>query len=338
MSQAGVPLAPEPIDYPESDGQPMSDNTRQFRWITVLAGNIAALFRDRQDVFVCGNQNWYPVQGEPEICAAPDAYAVFGRPKGDRPSYKQWEEGNVPMTVVFEVRSPKNSDAEMAAKFDFYDEHGVEEYYMYDPDTNRLQAYRRGAATLVGVAAVNGYTSPRLGIQFDLSGPELVVRFPDGSPFLTFEELKAERDQEKQRADQEKRRADQEKRRADQERQHAEQEQLRADHAARLAEEETRRANQAEHAAEQARLRTEQEKQVAEQERQRAEQERQRAEQERQRAELERQRAEQERQRADLAERQLARQSELTRKALQQQATPEELQELQRLMGNAERL
>src|SRR5262245_43153443 len=96
------------IHYPESDGKPMADNSRQFQWMTVLAGNLAVLFRDRADVFVCGNQNWYPVELEPEIVSAPDVYVVFGRPKGHRRSWKQWEEENVPMTVVFEVLSPNN--------------------------------------------------------------------------------------------------------------------------------------------------------------------------------------------------------------------------------------
>src|SRR4051794_29654384 len=36
-----LPL-PVEIVYPESDGLPMSDNTRQFRWIVVLFGNLAA--------------------------------------------------------------------------------------------------------------------------------------------------------------------------------------------------------------------------------------------------------------------------------------------------------
>src|SRR5262245_44172311 len=104
MSQAMTALS-STIIYPESDGLPMSDNTKQFRWIVVLYGNLAALFRARADVFVSGNQNWYPVEGHPEVCIAPDVYAVFGRPKGDRPSYKQWEEGGVPLTVVFEILS-----------------------------------------------------------------------------------------------------------------------------------------------------------------------------------------------------------------------------------------
>ena len=97
----------KPIFYPESDGLPMSDNTRQFRWIVVLADNLQALFCERDDVFVSGNQFWYPVVGEPEIKKTPDVYVVFGRPKGDRSSYKQWEEDGIPMTVVFEILSPK---------------------------------------------------------------------------------------------------------------------------------------------------------------------------------------------------------------------------------------
>jgi Uma2 family endonuclease len=219
MSTALLPPLPSPIDYPESDGEPMADNTKQLRWMIVLVGNLAALFRDVQDVFVGGNQFWYPVEGEAETRQAPDIYVVFGRPKGDRGSYKQWEEGNVPMTVVFEILSPSNTAAEMPDKFDFYEEHGVEEYYIYNPDTNRLHIYVRRGEVLARVRQVRDFVSPRLGIRFDLSGPELVVRGPDGRPFLTFEELTAARDQAEQRADEEQRQRLEAQQRADQERQ-----------------------------------------------------------------------------------------------------------------------
>jgi len=196
--------------YPETDGQPMAENTRQFRWILTLA----ALFRDRADVFVSGNQFWYPVEDEPEVRVAPDVYVVFGRPKGDRGSYKQWEEGNVPLTVVFEVLSPGNTHSEMTDKQAFYEDHGVEEYYVYDPDSNRLFGYARHGEVLLRVRRINGYVSPRLGIRFDLSGPELVVRYPDGRPFLPFEELDAERERSEQRARQAEQRAEQAEQRA----------------------------------------------------------------------------------------------------------------------------
>jgi Uma2 family endonuclease len=200
MLMSAAPAPDDEIDYPETDGLPLSDNTRQFRWIMTLTGNLAALFRDRDDVFVSGNQFWYPVQGEPGITASPDVYVVFGRPKGDRPSYKQWEEGNIPMTVVFEVLSPKNSVMEMADKQAFYEDYGVEEYYVYDPDSNRLQGFLRQGGMLARIRQVKGFVSPRLGIQFDLAGPEMVVRYPDGRPFLTFEELAAQRQQAEKRA------------------------------------------------------------------------------------------------------------------------------------------
>jgi Uma2 family endonuclease len=188
------------IHYPESDGLPMSDNTRQFNWIIVLATNLRALFVEQVDVFVSGNQFWYPVEGEPKIHNSPDVYVVFGRPKGHRPSYKQWEDGGIPLTVVFEILSPRTDPLEMADKLAFYDDYRVEEYYVYDPDSNRLHGYLHQGDVLKRQRPMNGYVSPRLGIRFDLSGPELVVRDPDGRPFLTCEELAAERDQAEQRA------------------------------------------------------------------------------------------------------------------------------------------
>jgi hypothetical protein len=87
------------------------------------------------------------------------------------------------------------------------DEYGVEEYYLYDPDTNLLQIFVRRGEVLALVRQVRDYVSARLGIRFDLSGPEMVVRRADGRPFLSFEELEAAREQERQRADQAEQRA-----------------------------------------------------------------------------------------------------------------------------------
>jgi Uma2 family endonuclease len=194
-------LRPQPlVIYPESDGKPMADNTRQLQWIMMLYGNLCALFHEAANVFVGSNQFWYPVEGEPDLRRAPDVYVVFGRPKGHRPSYKQWEEDGIPMTVVFEILSPGNDMMEMIDTRDFYDQYGVEEYYLYDPDRNRLIVYVRRQETLVRCWQADGYVSPRLGIRFDLSGPEMVVYYPSGRRFLTFEELNVAREQAEQRA------------------------------------------------------------------------------------------------------------------------------------------
>jgi Uma2 family endonuclease len=197
------------IDYPESDGKPIADTSRQFDWIVKLANNLQALFHNQPDVFVCGDQFWYPVEGQPAIRNSPDVYVIFGRPKGDRSSYKQWEEDNLPMTVVFEILSPNMSGAELADKFSFYEKYGVEEYYIYDPETNLLDGYIRRGEILLQVPTMNHFVSHRLGIRFDLSGPELVVRYPDGRPFLTFVEAMREYTQAKQRVTQAEQRATQ---------------------------------------------------------------------------------------------------------------------------------
>jgi Uma2 family endonuclease len=210
---AGSPSAS--IIYPDSDGKPMADNTKQARWIVVFFGNLSALLHARLDVFVAMDLLWYPVEGEPLIRNAPDILVVFGRPKGDRGSYKQWEEDGVPLTVVFEILSPGNTVIEMDDKQAFYEEYGVDEYYLYDPDSNRLKVFLRRGDVLRRVRPVDGFVSPRLGIRFDLSGPEMVVRGPDGQPFRTFEEVVAARNDAEQRADDAERRAEQAERLAE---------------------------------------------------------------------------------------------------------------------------
>jgi Uma2 family endonuclease len=186
---------PESLLYPDSDGKPMADNTLQFEWIVRIQGNIDDLFGDEPNVLVVGDLLWYAVRGEPKECLAPDTMVVFGRPKGYRGSYRQWREDDIAPQVVFEVLSPNNTVKEMKRKLAFYDRHGVEEYYLYDPDNPKLSGWRRRGSTLKVIPAIDGWISPRLKIRFDLSGPDLVIYRPNGEPFLSFLEL-AERAKE----------------------------------------------------------------------------------------------------------------------------------------------
>ncbi len=178
------------IIYPDSDGQPMAENTKQFRWIVTIKENLDLLFADRPDVFVAGDLLWYPVEGSNTIRQAPDALVVFGRPKGDRGSYRQWDEDNIPPQVVFEILSPGNRLAEMIRKFKFYERYGVQEYYIYDPDDRELTGWTRRDEELSAIDEMNGWTSPLLHIRFVLSDDaELEIYRPDGRKFLTTLEL-----------------------------------------------------------------------------------------------------------------------------------------------------
>jgi len=188
------------IIYPESDGLPMADNTRQFDWIMTIKGNLDILYEADPNVFVAGDLLWYPVEGHPEIRQAPDAMVVFGRPKGHRGSYLQFREDNVTPQVVFEILSPGNTPAEMTRKRAFYDRHGVEEYYIYDPGAETLEGWRRSAEHLTPISEMQGWISPRLGIRFVPGAAGLQIYQPDGTRFLTFVELDDRRQQEQLRA------------------------------------------------------------------------------------------------------------------------------------------
>ncbi len=104
--------------YPESDGKPMAENTLQFQWIVTIKEGLARAFAARPDIFVAGDLLWYPVEGRPDICAAPDAMVAIGRPQGYRGCYKQWEEEGIGPQVVFEVLSPNNRFGEMFRKLE----------------------------------------------------------------------------------------------------------------------------------------------------------------------------------------------------------------------------
>ncbi len=216
------------IEYPDSDGKPMAENTLQFRWIVTVQGNVAGMYRDRDDVFVAGDLLWYPVRGRPKIRQAPDTLVVFGRPPGDRGSYRQWVEGGIAPQVVFEILSPGNTKREMKGKREFYDRYGVSEYYIYDPDDITLEGWIRRGTEFEEIAQTDGWVSPLLQIRFDMSGVELVIWRPDGQRFLTFAELMESREESQRLMDVERQRADNERKRAEKEREKAEKEREKA--------------------------------------------------------------------------------------------------------------
>jgi hypothetical protein len=75
-----ITLAEREVEYPDSDGKPMSDNTEQYAVIVTMTEALEALFSQQPEVFVAGNLLWYPVQGQPKIRLAPETLVAFGRP------------------------------------------------------------------------------------------------------------------------------------------------------------------------------------------------------------------------------------------------------------------
>lgn len=177
------------IIYPDCDGQPMANNTVQFEWIVSIKQNIERIFADNPNVFVAGDLFWYPVQGKPKIAVAPDVMVVMGRPRGDRKSYQQWNEENIPPQIVFEILSPSNTVDEMDTKLVFFERYGVEEYYIYDPERKFLRIFIRQENGLLIKHFEKTWQSPRLGIHFDMKDNGLILSSPDDEAFRTFQEV-----------------------------------------------------------------------------------------------------------------------------------------------------
>jgi len=126
---------------------------------------------------------------------------AFGRPKGHRGSYMQWREAGIAPQVVMEVLSPGNRPGELIRKFRFYEQFGVEEYYIYDPDQRTLDVWIRAGEALQPTADTNGFVSPRLGTRFELDDSGLRVVDPEGRLFRTYLELVGDHERERERAD-----------------------------------------------------------------------------------------------------------------------------------------
>jgi Uma2 family endonuclease len=230
MSAPSLLPTPESILYPEDNGEPMAENTEQYRYIVLIKENLEELFLDRRDAFVAGDLLWYAVEGDPTVRQAPDVMVAFGRPKGRRGSYLQWKEGGIAPQVVFEILSPGNRAGKLKEKFEFYQRHGVQEYYVYDPDDGTLLGYERQGDRLVEILFMQGWVSPRLQVRFELAGNELDLLRPDGTRFTSFSE-------ERRRAEELSQRVEERERQAEQEREEKER-------ALQLAEEQKRRAEE----------------------------------------------------------------------------------------------
>ena len=121
------------IEYPSSDGEPMSENQWQYVAMTDTFSALANHFIHRDDVFVAGDLLVYYQMNDNATRVAPDVFVVFGaNGKHLRDSWIVWREGKAP-DFVMEVASPSTWRRDAAEKRDIYAEMGVSEYWRFDP-------------------------------------------------------------------------------------------------------------------------------------------------------------------------------------------------------------
>lgn len=199
-------IQPRPVEYPESDGQPMAETEAHADCMGDLIQTCRRWLHDPEHWHVHGNQLFYYVEGDPRRCFAPDVYLIPGVPQLPRRRiWKLWEEPHAVPRLVFELTSPSSIDVDLGWKMELYASLGVEEYVVFDVlrsiagEPVRVFRLHDGAF----VEADDG-RSLVLGVGLRPEGWRLRLVTPDGSVVLS----PAERaDMEAERADMEAERA-----------------------------------------------------------------------------------------------------------------------------------
>jgi Uma2 family endonuclease len=179
------------IHYPESDGKPMGETDVHIDALIYLREALRDYFRDDPQMYVAGNMFLYYEEGNPSACVAPDVFVVQGVAKGERRTYRLWEEGQPP-AVVFEITSRGSRLEDLGTKRAVYAMLGVLEYFLYDPLGEYLrpplQGYRleEGEFQRLPPGVAGGFTSQTLGLELRLEHDRLRVFNPtSGERLLT---------------------------------------------------------------------------------------------------------------------------------------------------------
>lgn len=204
------------IDYPESDGKPMGETDLHRRWMIRIYDLLQYRYRG-QRVYIGSDLLVYYEQGQPTRFVVPDDFVVFDCDPGDRRVFKTWEENRVP-DVVFEVTSRGTSSQDIVDKPKIYEQIGVSEYFLYDPNGKYLrpplQGFRLVNGILTEIPSKEGaWRSEQLGVELQLNAGQLQM-----TDVGTGELLQTEAEAEYDRAEAEYGRAESERERAETER------------------------------------------------------------------------------------------------------------------------
>lgn len=176
------------IHYPESDGKPMGETDWHIQTIIYLSEALDVFFAKTPNVKVLADIMFYYEEGNPRKVFAPDIAVVKGVGKHPRRTYKLWEEGVFPQ-VVFEISSRKTWGEDLNKKWFLYQQFGVKEYYIFDPEYDYLPeplvAYRFKRGELKQVSIKNRRIfSPELNLDVVDTGEGLRLFNPETKEFL----------------------------------------------------------------------------------------------------------------------------------------------------------
>lgn len=202
------------IFYPESDGKPMGETDYHVTLITNLFQTLKVFFNRHTDIAVIADMMFYYEEGNPRKFIAPDVMIVKGVKTYSRRTFKLWEERTP--DVIFEISSRGTWKEDLQKKYLLYQELGVKEYYVFDPEYDYLKdepliAYHLKNGEFEEVKIKRGRVfSPSLNLEIVDTGETLRLFNPETKNFLpTMAELAEQANKvERLKAENEKLRAE----------------------------------------------------------------------------------------------------------------------------------
>jgi Uma2 family endonuclease len=185
-----VPVGIPDEDLLDEDGEPLETDWHRLA-MNLLIDVTACHLQDRQDYFVGGNMFIYyrEKRTQKRRFRGPDFFLVWGvAPRPARRFWAVWNEGGHFPDVIIELASPTTIKIDQTIKKKVYEKtFRTHEYFIYDPDKQKLHGWRLTEGRYQPIAAdANGRLScEELGLSLGtwhgrfLDRDELYLRFFD---------------------------------------------------------------------------------------------------------------------------------------------------------------
>jgi Uma2 family endonuclease len=177
------------VFYPSSDGEPVAE-TYDHLYAILITLEVLRQYLQGQRATVLANQFLYYAQGFPKLRVAPDVMVIFDVEPGGRDNYKIWEEGQVPK-VIFEMTSASTKNEDLEHKKVLYEQLEVEEYWLFDPKGDWINAQLLGYRLQEGrYIRIEDQRSRALNLKLQVEGKLIgFYRLDTGEKLLLPDEL-----------------------------------------------------------------------------------------------------------------------------------------------------
>ncbi|MCY7377116.1 MAG: Uma2 family endonuclease [Pyrinomonadaceae bacterium] len=176
------------IYYPESNKNSIAETVFHFEQIFYLIETLKAHFHHQNNVYVSGRIKFHDEQKKTRRVFSPDVMIVKSVGNHLRQNYNVWQEKQFPQ-VIFEISSRRTWGEDLVKKWFLYQQFGVKEYYIFDPEYDCLPepfiAHRLKRGELKQVSIKNNRIfSEEIGLEIVDTGEGLRLFNPETKQFM----------------------------------------------------------------------------------------------------------------------------------------------------------